>query len=457
MKIKTRLWIYFMLLVMFIVGVSFFVLYYSTYRSSEKNFYSRLKAKATTTAQRRLYVVGLDSSLLSRIDKEERDVYKDENITVYDSTDKEIYTNNDTVNYPLSRQLFDRIRMVSDTQYTMGPVRVVAFTYNLKGHKNIVIAGGENKNRESNLRDLRHRLFYLFFFSMGLVGLAGWYFVSRALAPITAIINKVDTLSPIENSERLPSLTHNDEIASLVNTFNRLFDKLEESFRLQKYFMANVSHELNNPLTKIKSQLQVSLMQTREVESYQEVMHSILEDVNELSVLVRDMMRFSKISEGNLVYEPFRLDELLFEVRDVILAGFPEYSINVTFSNPPHNDSALICNANKPLIITAIKNLVENACKYSPDNAANLSLIIRDDSILLTIHDNGPGIPPEELTHIFDLFYRSPSILAVKGYGIGLPLAQKILEAHGFGISVQSELGKGTTFFVTFSNDSIVP
>lgn len=452
MKIKNRLWIYFMLLVMFIVGVSFLILYFSTYRSSERNFYNRLKAKAITTAQRRLYVKGVDSLLLSRIDKEERDVYKDENITVYDSLDREIYTNNDTVNYPLSKELFERIRVENDTQYKLGNVRVVAFTYNIKGHRNIVIAGGENKNREATLMDLRHRLYYLFFISMVMVGVAGWYFVSRALAPISDIITKVSTISPIENSERLPVLSEKDEIGSLVTTFNQLFDKLEESFKLQKYFMANISHELNNPLTKIKSQIEVSLIQNREKEYYQKILQSILEDVNELTVLIQDMMKFSKVAQGNLVFEPFRIDEMLFEIRDGLLINSSDYQINISFTNPPNNDKALICRANKPLISTAIKNLVDNACKYSPDHIAYLALIVRDESIVLSIHDNGPGIPPDELTHIFDLFYRSPSIESVKGYGIGLPLAQKIIEAHGFRISVQSELGKGTTFFVTFSS-----
>ena len=452
MKIKTRLWIYFMLLVMFIVSVSFITLYYSIYRSSEQSFYKRLKDKAVTTAQRRLYVKGIDSLLLAKIDKEERDLYKDENITVYDSLDREIYTNNDTVNYPLSKLLFDRIRVQSDTHYTMGKVTVVAFTYNLQGHKNIVIAGGENRSRDATLAELRRKLIYLFFMSIIMVGFAGWYFVSTALAPISQIINNVSTLSPIEHSERLPVMTEKDEIASLVNTFNELFDKLEDAFRLQKYFMANISHELNNPLTKIKSQIEVSLIQNREREDYRNILISILEDVNELTILIQDMMKFSKVSQGNLVYESFRIDEMLFEVRDNILENTPEYQINISFTNPPNNDEALICNANKPLVITAIKNIVENACKYSPDHVAYLALIVREESIVLSVHDNGPGIPQEDLPHIFNLFYRSPSMESVKGYGIGLPLAQKIMNAHGFSISVQSELGKGTTFFITFSN-----
>ncbi len=451
MKIKTRLWVYFMLLVMFIVGVSFLILYYSIYHSTEVNFYKRLKAKAITTAQRRLYIKEVDSLLLAKIDKEGRDVYKDENISVYDSVDREIYTNNDTVYYPMSTNFFEKIRSENELRYTIGNVKILAFTYNIMGHKNIVIAGGENKNREATLADLRMTLTYLFFTAMFMVGMAGWYFVSRALAPINIIIKKVINLSPIEHSERLTAQNENDEIGALVNTFNELFDKLEESFKLQKYFMANISHELNNPLTKIKSQIEVCLMQERQKEDYSMILTSILEDVNELTVLIQDMMKFSKISQGNLVYEPFRIDEMLFEVRDSILANSPEYQININFTNPPNNDTALICNANKPLIVTAIKNIVENACKYSPDHTAFMALMIRDGYIVLSVHDNGPGIPPRDIEHIFDLFYRSPSMEFVKGYGIGLPLAQKIIRAHGFNISVQSELGRGTTFFVTFS------
>ncbi len=451
MKIRTRLTIYFILIVMALSVIRSLTIYYSSANYSENVFYNRLYAKALTTAKRLLVMENADSTLLARIDRLQTDLYTDENITVYDSTGHQIYTSNDSIYYDTPPGYFENLRAKKYIRYIEGPYHIVAFTYNAKGRNYFVTSGAISKAREGSLRQLRFILFSTLLFSLIIVVISGWLFVGRSLEPITAIIGKVKTLSPVEDSERLPVLTEKDEIAELVNTFNDLFDKLENSFKLQKHFATNVSHEINNPLTKIKSQLEVGLIQSRDSEDYRKIMRSILEDVNELSVLIRDLMNFSRVTQGgNLEFSEFRIDELMFEVRDSLIESFPDYKVLVEFTDPPQSDTQLICSGNKSLLITAIKNIIENACKYSPDQTAFVNLIVKGESLSLSINDHGPGIPPEELTHIFELFYRSPSMQSVRGFGIGLALSQQIFKAHNFPISVVSKLGEGTTFTIEF-------
>ena len=293
----------------------------------------------------------------------------------------------------------------------------------------------------------------IFLVSVLLVTIAGWFFVDKSLEPISSIIKKVVTLSPVEHSERLPVISEKDEISALITTFNDLFDKLEDSFRLQKNFIANVSHEINNPLTKIKSQIEVSLIQKRDHESYQQTMYSVLEDVNELIDLIQDLLRLSKLmAQSPIVYAPVRIDELLFDVRDALLEANPTNIINIEIPQVPQSEQDFIFSGNKHLLSVAFKNIIENACKFSKDKTAYVKLDITENSISASVTDSGPGIPSADLPHIFEVFYRSPSMEVVKGYGIGLALANRIVKAHHGVIKVDSVLGVGSTFTIQFVN-----
>lgn len=160
-------------------------------------------------------------------------------------------------------------------------------------------------------------------------------------------------------------------------------------------FVSNASHELFNPLTKIKSQLEVSLIQNRNSESYRETIHSVLEDLNDLIFMIQDLLNFSRLQTNHVVANtPLRVDELLFDITNLVRQQYPDYRIHIHLNDPPQNDQLLIFYGNKQLLTTAIKNIVENACKYSPDHTASLELSIDNEVITLAIADKGPGIHP---------------------------------------------------------------
>jgi signal transduction histidine kinase len=454
MKIRSRLTLYFTALVTTLILTGSVITYFALYTYNQVEFHKHLYAKALTRAELLFNHRNIDSTVLRAIDRTKYDVLVNENIEIYDSLHREVYTNNDTVNFYPSAELLNKIREEKKIEYSQGPFEIIGFYEPDKFGNAIIMAGATDKEGRALLKEVRLILITIFLASVILVLVMGWFFVSKSLEPISTIVRQVRTLSPVENSERLPSVSENDEIAYLISTFNHLFDKLEDSFKLQKNFVANVSHELNNPLTKIKSQIEVSLIQKRENESYRHTMHSILEDVNELITLVHDLMKFSRVSsESFIAHTPIRIDELLFEIRDTISEQIPEYNIYINFTNLPQSESHLIIYGNKQLLITAIKNIVDNACKYSKDKSASLNLVLEGEELSLSIADNGPGIPAADLPHIFELFYRASSMDSVKGFGIGLALAKRIFNAHQFAVKVQSAIGVGTAFIIKFTNN----
>lgn len=453
MKIRTRLTLYFTILVVALISLRSAYTYYSLKNFSNEEFYKQLYSKALSYAHFLTQVQQIDSALLNTIDRRQYDVTKGENITLYDESNRIIYTTNDTAFDKSSFALMlDDIRREKMKRYRVGRYKILGLLHEENARKITVVAGAIDAEGEAMLLKLQSVQLFMLFVSVIATALLGWFFVGGALAPISAVIKQVKNISPVERSERLPEPRGRDEIAQLIQTFNNFFDKLEDSYTLEKNFAGNVSHELYNPLTKIKSQIEVCLIQNRDVESYKFTLNSVLEDVNELANLVHNLLTFTKFASQSFVSKtPLRIDELLFELRDNTKALFPNYHINIDFANLPKTEGPLVFHANKPLITLALKNIIENACKYSPDYTAEIKFTLGENLIVVAVSDKGPGISEYDLPHIFEPFYRSPNMRNVKGYGIGLAMSQRIFKAHGFPLTVESKTGEGTTFSVSFS------
>lgn len=452
MKIRARLTLSFLVTVSAIILLIFAFIYGAAYVYSKQNFNERLYNKALTTAILLMKVDEIDSSLLKTIDKAQQDVLLNEKVVVYNDSGQEIYTNNDLIEVHLTPEEIREIKRKKSHRFVQNKYTVSGIYYTDRYNRAVVIAAAIDKSGDDLLRQLLLMLSLSYLFSLLVVAVTGWFYVGRALEPITNIVKKVANLSPVEKSERLPVATEQDEISTLIKTFNGLFDKLEDSFKLQKNFVANVSHEINNPLTKIKSQIEVSMMQNRNEDQYRKVMHSILEDANDLTVLLQNLLQFSKISSGHeMPLAPFRIDELLFDVRQAVVQNNSAYKVTMEFESVPNDEAQLVVTGNKALFAIALKNITENACKFSINHTAKV-VLSATDGIIISIIDNGPGIAPTDLPHIFEPFYRSPSMESVKGYGIGLALAHRIMQAHGLQLQVKSFAGQGATFYINFSN-----
>jgi signal transduction histidine kinase len=265
-------------------------------------------------------------------------------------------------------------------------------------------------------------------------------------------MNQVQEISPLDLSKRLQDAQQPDEIGKLITIFNGMLSRIESAFSLQRTFVANVSHELKNPLTKVTSQLEVTLLKDRDQEEYKKLIESVLEDIRELNQLSNSLLELARLSrdEGSFTMTRVRLDEIFWEVRENVLQTDPTYQILFEIEKMPEDETGLYVNGNTHLLKTAIRNVIENACKFSPERKAWVSLHCDHNILSLHIRDNGPGIAEEDLGRVFQPFYRADATSKTKGYGIGLSLSQRIISMHKGSLTVESKVGEGTLVKIAF-------
>ncbi|MFZ6000180.1 MAG: sensor histidine kinase, partial [Bacteroidota bacterium] len=394
MQIRSRLTIQFTFLVIAIVLVAFFFVYYFSMQLMEREFDKRLREKAVTSAALLIKVEQIDSALLKLIDRAKRDNLFRENIVILDSADRMIYVNNEAFELQVSPPLFAQIRSEREVRFHQGDFNVIGLLFEDKNRDFVVIAGAVNREGMQRLEDLRTLLITLFVVVIAFVALAGWIFSGRALRPIQKVMSQVEDISPQDLSKRLQETQQPDEIGKLITIFNRMLTRIENGFSLQRTFVANVSHELKNPLTKVTSQLEVTLLKDREKDEYKTLITSVLEDIKELNQLSNSLLELARLNrdESSFSMTRIRLDEILWDVRESVQGLDPGYQVQVNIHELPEDESLLYINGNLHLLKTAIRNVVENACKFSSERKAFVDL--RCDANILTIQvtDRGPGI-----------------------------------------------------------------
>ncbi|GHN02586.1 two-component sensor histidine kinase [Cytophagales bacterium WSM2-2] len=454
MQIRTRLTLRFTILVSSILILAFTVLYLLVWQYGVEEFHKRLHDKALTSGTLLFKVDQMDSTLLKTIDLAKTDVLFRENISIFDSHGKELYTNNDSLEFRLSNDDFGNIFKGEELFLTEGEFKIVGLPFEYKGSTYAIISGAIDRRGNSRLAYLRKFIFVLLPILISIVAIAGWIFADKALKPIVGVMKEVQEISPLMLTQRLSESKNNDEIGRLISIINNLLERIENAFQLQKSFVSNVSHELNNPLTKITSQLEVTLLKERDNEEYKKSIISVLDDIKEMNQLATSLLELAYVNRENqiLTLTSTRIDEILWEIRDDLIALDDSYRVQVRIEKMPENEEDLYINLNPQLIKTAFKNVIENACKFSPDHTAFVSLIFYKNETLVKVIDNGLGIEENEAQKIFQPFYRTDSTSKIKGYGIGLSLSQKIISLHKGSIQVNSSPGVGTEITIGLRN-----
>jgi signal transduction histidine kinase len=441
MQIRTRLTLQFTFLVSAILLLSFMAIYFFARWQWNRDFENRLYEKAITAATLLLKVDQVDSALLKVIDRAKRDYLYRENISVLDDRYTEIYTNNDTIDFRLSNLQLAQIQRLKRTVFELKPFSVVGILFVHQQQNYLVVAGAINRDAQQNLQLLRNLLATTFLFWIALVSVAGWVYAGRALKPIQRVMGEVQDITTTSLNKRLGGADKPDEIGKLALIFNQLLERLENAFVLQKSFVANVSHELRNPLTKVTSQLEVTLLNDRPPQEYRETIASVLDDIRELNQLTNTLLDLAKLTQGGgFTMSHVRLDELVLDARQAVVALDTNYEVKVFFDEMPEDTERLNLMGNPHLLKTALINVMENACKFSTGHEAIVRLQATNDGLRVQVENEiaAATISEEERVRIFEPFYRIRGTTQVKGYGIGLSLAQRIMSIHKGSIAFAS-------------------
>ena len=448
MTIRNRLTLRFTGLVASILLLAFVSIYAFCWYFISSDFYRRLDRKANTAGDL-LIRHRLDAKLLQRLSVVRKDQLPNQKIMVFDSRDSVIFATNPSLPVPIFKLSLREIRQKKRKDFQQQAYYVSGTRITTASGQFVVIASAENQYGDTFLRRLLWALTGLFCLIAGITAFSGWLFAGDALQPMQQIDQVVGAIFPRNRDERLPVSKEDDEISRLSITINRLLDRVVESFRLQRMFVANVSHELKNPLTQISSQLEVSLLNERDPEAYRQTIRSVLEDVSELSTLTRELLQLSQVNQEDavgLLTDRVRLDELVWDIRDEVTAINARYQVLVELGTLPDDPDQLTVQGNKTLLGTALKNLTENACKFSDDGRALLHVNFDEQWISIRVQNNGQPIPIDDQPYIFEPFYRSRQTADVRGYGVGLSLVARIIRLHNGEISVRSQAGEPTLF-----------
>lgn len=348
----------------------------------------------------------------------------------------------------LSQQILDKVKQDGEFYFTYNN-KDAAVRYDKNSGITAIISTYDEPGQK-NLQNLELVL-WLCFTGGILISLTSGYFFSKALLkPIKQIADDVNSISAQSLANRIKSNHAKDEWNYLVDTLNELLNRLQEGFEVQRRFISVASHELSTPLTSISSQLEISLQKDRDANAYRETMQSVYQDVRHLSELTQTLLEFAAVSgkSGGIELNTVRIDEVLMRLPREITRSGNDYSVKLEFEELPEDATRLLVFGNEELLFTAIKNIVVNGCKYSAEKSASVSLHIEEENIIIAVKDNGRGIPDNELENIFQPFYRIEENRSITGFGIGLPLVNRIIRIHKGEIKVNSIVGKGSTFFI---------
>ena len=315
--------------------------------------------------------------------------------------------------------------------------------------KTFFLALGRSLGEDEGLPDRFARYYFAFLPVMIAVsGLLGWYTAGRALHPVIELAKTAQAVSSSNLNVSIPTRGSGDELDHLIETINKMMERLRKGIEQIRQFSTDVSHELRTPLTAIRGQLEVALFTAETTENYKDAMVNALQDVERLTQIVRALLMLSQAESGQLplLKQSVNFSTLVVDIVDQFQIPAEEAKVNLVSDIPPQ----CMVEGDRIQLERLLYNLLSNAIKYTDAGGrVKASLQTGEEWVELAVEDTGQGIAAEYLPHIFDRFYRVPGHNdPEKGLGLGLSFVAVIVKAHGGRIEVQSETGKGTKFLV---------
>lgn len=450
MKIRTRLTILFTFITAAILLVFAAIILVSAKENREKEFYALLKKEAITKANL-FFNAKVNSKTLQDIYKNNRATLNEVEVAIYTTSFQLLY--HDAVDIDVVKEtkpMIDKIVQKGEIQFYQNDWQVIGMKYKFQEKEYIITAAAYDGFGYIKLDNLLKTCIVVFIISILLLYIAGRFFSRKAFEPIVRMTNKAKNISATNLDLRLDTNQSKDEISELAATFNKMLDRLENSFDSQKQFVSNISHELRTPLSAIITELELSTNKERNKEEYKVIISNTLQDAKKITKLSNSLLDLAKANydPAEIAFKQVRIDEVLLDAQLQVQKSNPNYNIAIHFENDFEDDDQITIYGNEYLLKVAFINLFENGCKFSESKQSKVVISFKKEAVILRFSDNGIGISEEDLKHIFKPFYRGLNKIYADGNGIGLSLTQKIILLHKGIISVLSDKKSGTVFTV---------
>ena len=281
------------------------------------------------------------------------------------------------------------------------------------------------------------------------LGGIGVYFIARrAMGGVREVTEAAARIAAGDLEQPISSGNRGEEIETLAAMFNTMQKRIAGLIDELKAVVNNVAHDLRMPITRIRGVAETTLTRDPDLSQYREMAVTVIEESEQLVGQINTILELAEIDAGLkvLTLEKVNLTRVIQLAAELYQPAAEDKGITLNLQLP--GESCYI-NGNVPALQRLLANLLDNAVKFTPtDGIISLMLKVKNERVLLSVADNGPGISPEEQKRIFDRFYRGDASRSSSGSGLGLALVKSIVRAHDGIITVTSDGNNGSSFLI---------
>jgi signal transduction histidine kinase len=302
----------------------------------------------------------------------------------------------------------------------------------------VTLANGDHLLVGQALNEADELSAYILYLTLIAVGLSFLVAAVGGTLMGRSVLKRIDTVNSAADdiiingdlSRRIVTGNREDEFGELAARLNAMLTRIEQLMRNIREVSENIAHDLRSPLSRLRSRLEITLLEPREEVDYREALTRTVEDTEALLVTFNAVLSIAQLDAGvqRGRWDEVDLGELAADAAELYAAAAEERRIEFSYNAEPH---ATVCGS-RQLLSQAASNLLDNAIKYTPPNGRIAVDVTRHAKIVrLRIADTGPGIPPDEYAHVLERFVRLDTSRSQSGNGLGLSLVRAVVDAHG--------------------------
>ncbi len=322
--------------------------------------------------------------------------------------------------------------------------RIKTFSYRLRGQPCKVLIGKPMEKLEEEIADLVQGIAIGLSAATLLLIVLSYYIAGKILAPINVINRMARDINDRSLDQRIPLGKSNDELYELSESLNRMFDRLQYSFAMQKQFIADASHELKSPITLLSLFMEDAVHLEELPDTLRPRLIKQYNTLQRMRRLVKNLLDLSALEAKETVdFEEFALSPLVRSVYDDYAEVIEARRIDMKIDVPEN----LHIRGDRDSLQRVLINLVDNAVKYNTDRGRiEIKAEVRNNIVYLSVFNTGKGIPKKDIDRVFEQFYRVEKSRSSQygGSGLGLTIVKRIIELHRGDITIESEPNAGT-------------
>lgn len=453
-SLKQRFTIYFSILFSALLATVLIIVFTMFAQFRKNEFKQRLEEKASSTVALIADLNVSKQDVLSILDENSVDKLYVNRILVFDKDTNLIYSNVSGAARILSATDLQTLKKKGSFFISKNQIDRYGIQYKFHGKDEFyVLITAEDKSGH------RH-LWYLGYLLVGafIVGTASVIILSRSLSgkillPLKQIQQRITDISEQKLHLRLEETHSEDEIDKLSHAFNEMMDRIDSSYKQQKEFTNNASHELRTPVTRIIMQIQNLISLESHSDKTIQYLNSIMTDSNQIADTISSLLLLSGIDSVKIsgFLPSCRLDEIIFDAIQFISKTYPDVHVLFNIDNQSESEIDMELKGDSNLLKIVFINLFKNAYLYSSDKQIKVNLLQANKILKVVITNNGEIILPGERQNLFKAFARGKNAHNIQGTGLGLRITERILNYHNALIEYEALNENSNCFTVSFN------